>query len=108
MNFDKLRDLIATLPSRGFPACDLSLAKDGKEILRLCAGYSDAAATKPVSKDDMYWVFSISKIATCIGAMRLVEEGKIALSDPVANTSPPTIPLRCRKRTEASAPQKRP
>ena len=88
MNFQKLNDFIATMPSRGVPACDLSLAKDGKEILRLSAGYSDAAGTKPVTENDLYWVFSISKIATCIGAMRLVEEGKIALEDPVGKYLP--------------------
>lgn len=108
MNFDKLRDLIATLPSRGFPACDLSLAKDGKEILRLCAGYSDAAATKPVSKNDMYWVFSISKIATCIGAMRLVEEGKIALSDPVGKYLPAYNSLTVQEKDGSIRPAKTP
>ena len=88
MNFDKLNEFIATMPSRAFPACDLSISKDGKEIFRASAGYSDAAKTKPVSQNDMYWVFSISKIATCIAAMQLVEAGKMSLDDPVGKYLP--------------------
>lgn len=88
MNFQKLKDFIASMPSRGFPACDLSIAKDGKEIFRATSGFSDAAGKKPVTSEDMYWVFSISKIATCIAAMRLVEEGKLSLDDPVGKYLP--------------------
>ncbi len=88
MDFQKLNDFVASLPSRGFPACDLSVAKDGVEVFRAHAGYADAAKTRPVCNDDLYWVFSISKIATCVAAMRLVEEGKLDLYAPVSDYLP--------------------
>lgn len=88
MSFQKLKAVIDSLPNRGFPACDISVAKDGVEVFRASAGYSDAAQTKPVTANDLYWVFSISKIATCIAAMRLVEEGKIELHAPVSRYLP--------------------
>ena len=108
MNFQKLADLIASMPSRGFPACDVSVAKDGKEVFRASAGYSDACKTKPVSPDDMYWVFSISKIATCIAAMRLVEEGKIALDAPVSDYLPAYADLTVKERDGSIRPAKNP
>ncbi|MBQ8310382.1 MAG: beta-lactamase family protein [Clostridia bacterium] len=88
MNFQKLKDLIASLPGRGFPASDISVARDGVEVFRASAGYADAEMTRSVTRDDIYWVFSISKIATCIAAMRLVEEGRIDLYAPVSRYLP--------------------
>ena len=108
MNFEKLEALIASLPSRGFPACDISVAKDGKEVFRASAGYSDAEKTKAVSPDDMYWVFSISKIATCIAAMRLVEEGRIALDAPVSEYLPAYADLTVKERDGSIRPAKNP
>lgn len=84
MNFEKLDRFVESLPSRGFPACDISVAKDGKEVHRFRCGYADAEKTRPVTERDLYWVFSVSKVTTCIAAMRLVEEGKLALDAPVA------------------------
>lgn len=88
MNFQKLKNLMDSLPDRGFPASDISVALNGKEVFRASSGYADAKKTRPVTPNDLYWVFSISKIATCIAAMRLVEEGKIDLNTPVSRYLP--------------------
>lgn len=104
MNFQKLNDLIASLPSRGFPACDISVAKDGREVFRARAGYADAAKTRPVSENDLYWVFSISKIATCIAAMRLVQEGKLCLDAPVSDYLPSYKELTVKQRDGSIQP----
>jgi CubicO group peptidase (beta-lactamase class C family) len=106
MNFQKLNNLIASLPSRGFPACDISVAQNGVEVFRASAGYADAAKTRPVSANDLYWVFSISKIATCIAAMRLVEEGKIDLYAPVSNYLPSYKGLTVKHRDGSIQPAK--
>ena len=108
MNFQALNDLITSLPSRGFPACDISVAKDGKEVFRASAGYSDAEKTKPVTDKDLYWVFSISKIATCIAAMRLVEDGTIALDDPVSKFLPAYEKLTVKDSDGSIRPAKNP
>ena len=106
MNFQKLNNLIASLPSRGFPACDISVAQNGVEVFRASAGYADAAKTRPVSANDLYWVFSISKIATCIAAMRLVEEGKIDLYAPVSDYLPSYKDLTVKHRDGSIQPAK--
>ncbi len=88
MNFSKLEQLIDTMPQRGIPGCDLAVTKDGKTVFRHSAGYSDEAKTKPVAPTDLYWIFSASKVITCVAAMRLVEEGKLNLDDPVSRYLP--------------------
>ena len=88
MNFSKLDAFMKTMPERGIPGCELAVAKDGEIVYRTSVGFADAAKTKPASKNDLYWIFSATKVITCIAAMRLVEEGKIALDDPVSKYIP--------------------
>jgi len=88
MNFSKLEAYLATLPSCGIPGCDLAVSYRGNMVFRSGAGFSDLELTRPVSQDDLYFVFSISKITTCVAAMRLVEQGRLGLDDPVSKYLP--------------------
>ena len=88
MSFTKLEQLIDSMPKRGIPACDLIVTRHGETVFRRMAGYSDAAGTKPVSENDLYWIFSATKPVTCTAAMRLVEQGKLRLDDPVSKYLP--------------------
>ena len=88
MNFSKLEQLIDTMPDRSVPFCDLAVTKDGETVFRRSAGFSNAEQTKPVSPNDLYWIFSASKVITCAAAMRLVEEGKLSIQDPVSKYIP--------------------
>ena len=72
----------------GIPAVDMRILKDGKEIYRHSAGYADKEKTVPVSEKDLYWIFSSTKISTCTAAMKLIEEGKLSLEDPVSKYLP--------------------
>lgn len=82
--FSKLDELLEEMPQRGIPACELSITKDGKSLYRKCVGYSDSKRTKPVSNQDLYWIFSCSKVITCVAALRLLERGMISLDAPVS------------------------
>ena len=79
MDFSKLDKYMEQMPLRGIPACELSVAKDGEIVYRKGVGFSDAEGTKPVSSKDLYWLFSATKVITCIAAMRLVESGELSL-----------------------------
>ena len=88
MNFSKLDAFLKDLPACGIPGCELAVTYKGEPVYRGFAGYADAAKARPVSENDLYYVFSISKITTCVCAMRLVEEGKLGLDDPVSKYLP--------------------
>ena len=88
MDFSKLDKFMDTMTACGIPACDLAVTYRGKTVYRRAVGFSDSAKTKPVSPDDLYYVFSISKITTCVAAMQLVEKGVISLDDPVSKYLP--------------------
>lgn len=104
MNFSKLEKLIDTMPQRAIPFCDLAVSKDGETVFRRSSGYSDAAQTKPVSPDDLYWIFSCSKVITCAAAMRLVEEGKLEIEDPVSKYLPSFASLTVKQKDGSIIP----
>ena len=88
MDFSRLDEYMEEMPKRGIPACELAVTKDGKLVYRKMVGFSDVEQTKPVSENDIYWIYSTTKVITCTMAMRLVEQGVISLDDPVSKYLP--------------------
>lgn len=70
------------------PGCTLLVIKDGKEEVYLESGYADIEAKKPVSRDTIYRLYSMSKPVTAAAMMLLVERGEIDLQDPVRKYLP--------------------
>lgn len=67
---------------------DISVYKNNKEIFRYLKGYSDAQNTKTVSKNNLRWIFSMTKVVTCTTVFRLIEQGKLSLDDRVSEYLP--------------------
>ena len=88
------------------PARDMLILKDGREIYRHSAGYADTARTKTVTGDDLYWIYSATKVSTCTGALRLIEEGKLGLDDPVSKYLPKYANLTVKQEDGTVAPAK--
>jgi len=88
MNFDKLRAYIEMLPDIGFPFVDCAVALDHEIVFRHSAGFTDAARSKAVAPDDLFWLFSATKPITCTAAMQLVTAGKIGLDDKLSDYIP--------------------
>lgn len=81
MNREWLDRYLDEMPQRGIPQCSLFVTLDGKTVYEKTVG-------RETQERNIGFVCSISKITTCVAAMRLVEEGKIGLDDPVATYLP--------------------
>lgn len=88
MNFSKLDQLMDSMPHRGIPGSELVVTHHGKEIYSRVSGIARQADQTPVSSDTLWWIYSASKISTCVSAMQLVEQGKLNLDDPVSKYLP--------------------
>ncbi len=88
MDFGKLSAYLNGVPELGAPACECIVMHRGKEVFHETVGESDPAAGKKACPGDTYWLYSATKPITCAAAMRLVEEGKLGLDDPVAKYLP--------------------
>ena len=66
------------------PGGAIAVVRDGKLIYARGFGYADVENKTQVQPDALFRIASISKSITSASIMKLVEEGKLKLSDPVA------------------------
>ncbi len=65
------------------------LVADAKGVLAVeSVGFADIAAGRPMREDTMFWIASQTKPMTAVALMMLVDEGKVALDDPVEKHLP--------------------
>lgn len=82
---DYIRNEIAT---GKFPGAILLLQQHGKPVYYENFGVRDVATEISMSADTIFRLYSMSKPITSVMAMMLVEEGKLALDDPVSKYVP--------------------
>ncbi|MBQ8995814.1 MAG: serine hydrolase [Oscillospiraceae bacterium] len=87
-NFEKLDRLLEGFVEDGLPGCAMQIVKDGETIYEKYFGYADVENKKPVTKDSLFRLASMSKIPLYTAAMMLYEQGKFNLTDPVGDYLP--------------------
>jgi CubicO group peptidase (beta-lactamase class C family) len=76
------------------PGALVLVARHGKVAYVTTVGYRDLASKTPVTEDTIFAIASMTKPITCVGAMMLIEEGKLSLDDPVEKYLPALKDLR--------------
>jgi CubicO group peptidase (beta-lactamase class C family) len=66
------------------PGVAVALVRDGTVASTRAYGFADLERAEPMAVDALFHTGSISKSVTAWGVLRLVEQGRIALDDPVA------------------------
>lgn len=64
------------------------VARDGQVVYRRAAGLGDREAGRPMREDAIFRLASVTKPLVSAAAMKLVEEGRLKLDDPVTGTLP--------------------
>jgi CubicO group peptidase (beta-lactamase class C family) len=81
------------------------IAQDGETVYQRAAGFADREAERAMREDQLFRLSSITKPIVSAAAMKLIEEGRLGLDDPVskwlpefrprlADGSEPTITVR--------------
>jgi CubicO group peptidase (beta-lactamase class C family) len=78
------------------------LMKDGKHVATNVQGYADIATRRPMTKDSIFRIYSMTKPVTGVALMILHDRGKWKFSDPVAKFLPELANLRVYRRVDAS------
>ena len=86
--FENTKKLCDSFLEMGVPGFDLSVYRDGKEILRYMGGYSDLENKIPIRGNEIYNVYSCSKLITVTAAMQLWEKGLFSLEDELCKYMP--------------------
>jgi D-alanyl-D-alanine carboxypeptidase len=70
------------------PALDVTVVKDGTLAYSKAFGQADGPAGIPATPDTVYHFWSATKLFTATAIMQLVEDGKVALDDPLTRYLP--------------------
>lgn len=88
MDFSKLTAYLDSLPLVGVPGCDLAVYRGHECLYRHVAGHRDVSGAEPMRGDEMYNLYSCTKVFTTCAAMQLIERGKLSLDDRVSDYLP--------------------
>jgi len=83
-----LHDILQTYVGNGSVPGAVGLMARGDRVEVAAAGSADVGGTSPMARDSIFRVASITKPITAAAVMMLVEDGRIALEDPVRQWLP--------------------
>ncbi len=81
--------LRAEIAQGAIPGAVVAIARRGKLVYHEAFGTVDPAAGTPMPKDAIFPIASLTKPLTTVGALMLVEAGRMVLEDPVERYLPP-------------------
>jgi CubicO group peptidase (beta-lactamase class C family) len=70
------------------PGAVLAIVRHGQVVLQQTWGERDPTTKAPMTADSIFRIYSMSKPIASVAAMMLVEEGRLALEEPVAKYIP--------------------
>ncbi len=76
------------LDSGRFPGTQVLIYRRGKIVHSTVQGFADLERKAPMKDDTIFRIYSMTKPITSVAFMMLVEEGKVALDEPVAKYIP--------------------
>jgi CubicO group peptidase (beta-lactamase class C family) len=85
------------------PGAVALVARDGRVAYLRSFGMADRARGRPMTTDAIFRIYSMTKPIVSVAAMSLVEEGKLALYEPVAKYVPEFASARVAVESEAPA-----
>ena len=77
VNFDALTRYLDRTAERGIPGCDLVVTLGHEVIYRHMSGEREPG--KPMRGDEVYVLYSATKLFTMVAGMQLIERGAVRL-----------------------------
>lgn len=93
---------------QGYTGAVALVIDHGRVVHDAAYGWQDLAHDRPMQRDSIFRIYSMTKTVASVAALMLVEEGKLGLDDPVARHLPEFSRLQVFAGGSATAPQLRP
>ena len=88
MDFTNLREFMDYMAREHTVGNSICIYKENKKVFEYCSGYNNYEAKTPLRGDEMYYIYSCSKVATVTAMLQLVEKGIVKLSDKLSDYIP--------------------
>ncbi len=82
------------IDSGQLPGIATLVAKDGKVVHHSTQGWADRENSKPLKKDTIFRIYSMTKPITTVAALTLWEQGEFQMNDPIAKYLPELADLK--------------
>lgn len=89
--------IIAELQKRKIPGLSIAVLRDGKIVRETGYGFANIESRTSATKNSVYEIGSISKQFAAEAVMLLVEDGKLALDEPITKYLPKNAPVGWQK-----------
>ncbi len=77
------------IKAKAYPGCQILILKDGVPVYDKCFGTFTYGDSRKVTSDDIYDIASLTKTtATLLAVMKLYDQGKFGLTDPISKYVP--------------------
>lgn len=86
--FKELTKFMDSFLKMGIPFYDYIVMKDGKCVYRHANGFTDINNKTEVAGNELYNIYSCSKLITCVAAMQLFEKGLFKLDNELCDYMP--------------------
>ncbi|MCL2498997.1 MAG: beta-lactamase family protein [Defluviitaleaceae bacterium] len=108
MDFKRVTGFMESLKDIGVAGADLGVYLKGCEVYRHQVGYADIEAQTPITQNTLFAIWSMTKVVTCVAALRLLEEGRFLLTDPIGDYMPEFREMVYKNEAGEVVPCKRP
>ncbi len=83
MDFSSLTAFMKQLTNWRIPGNSISVYYKGVEVYRYSSGFSDLENQLPMTGQEVFNLYSCSKVTAAVAGLQLLEQGKYLLSDPL-------------------------
>ncbi|ANS74471.1 serine hydrolase [Paenibacillus yonginensis] len=83
-----IQTMKASLANQEIAGANFLVIKDGQEVFYHEEGFADLEAGRPITRDSIFRLYSMTKPVTAVSIMLLMERGEIDLFDPVSRYIP--------------------
>lgn len=89
MEFSNLKTYMDRLVAQyNVPGVDCIVYQNHEKLFRYYTGVRDLETNQPMTGDEQFIIFSMTKMLTCVCALQQLEKGKFVLNDPVSRYLP--------------------
>jgi CubicO group peptidase (beta-lactamase class C family) len=83
-----LRPLLRSFVEKGPAGCSCSVTRNGETVFEDYVGFADIDTQKSISSNTIFRIYSMTKVVTCVAALKLYERGLYLLTDPIEEYLP--------------------
>jgi len=90
------------------PGAVVAISRRGKLVYHEAFGFVDKAANRPMPKDAIFALASMTKPMAAVATLMLAEQGDLLLNDPIGNYLPQLKDMKVQTAAGLQAPRRQP